>query len=120
MLQSAGSILQMKDWGPEKLNGICKITYLLGVAPGLELISTGPFSKTYVCVLSRVWLFATLWTVAHKAPLSTGFPRQEYCTTLSFPLPGDLPNPGTKPKSPVSPTLQAYSIPLKPSNSLTP
>jgi len=43
-------------------------------------------------VLSRVQLFATLWTVAHQAPLSMGFPKQEYWSGLPFPSPGDLPN----------------------------
>ena len=36
------------------------------------------------------------WTVAHQAPLSMGFSRQEHWSGLSFPLPGDLPNPGIK------------------------
>ena len=36
----------------------------------------------------------TPWTVAHKAPLSMGFPKQEYWNGLPFPTPGDLPNPG--------------------------
>ena len=36
----------------------------------------------------QVWLFVTLWTVAHQAPLSTGFSRQEYWSGLPFPLPG--------------------------------
>ena len=53
-----------------------------------------------VCVLSRVRLFATPWTVAHQAPLSMGFPRQEYWSGLRFPPPGDLPNPGIEPASP--------------------
>ena len=44
--------------------------------------------------------FATLWTVAHQAPLSIGFPRQGYWTGLSFPSTGDLADPGTKPASP--------------------
>ena len=44
--------------------------------------------------LSHVRLFATPRTVAHKAPLSTGFSRQEYWSGLPFPSPGDLPNPG--------------------------
>ena len=39
-------------------------------------------------------------TVAHQAPLSMGFSRQEYCTGLLFPPPGDLPNPGMEPMSP--------------------
>ena len=53
-----------------------------------------------------------LWTVAYQAPLSMGFSRQQYWSGLSFPSPGDLPNPGIKPKSPVSPALQADSLPL--------
>ena len=42
----------------------------------------------------------TPWTVAHQAPLSMGFPRQEYWSGLPFPSPEDLPNPGIKPMSP--------------------
>ena len=38
--------------------------------------------------------FATPWTVAHQAPLSVGFPRQEYWSGVPFPSPMDLPNPG--------------------------
>ena len=53
-------------------------------------------------MLSRVQLFATLWSVAHQTPLSMGFFRQEYWSGLPFPSPGDLPNPRTEPKSPVS------------------
>ena len=46
---------------------------------------------------------ATPWTVARQAPLSMGFPRQEYWMT--FPYPGDLPDPGIEPASPASPAL---------------
>ena len=46
------------------------------------------------------------WTVAHQAPLSMGFSRQEYWSRLSFPPPGDLPHPGIEPNSPVSLALQ--------------
>ena len=57
-----------------------------------------------VCVwaqlLSRVWLFATQWTVAYQAPLSMGFPQQEYWSGFPFPSPGDLPDPGIKSESP--------------------
>ena len=56
-------------------------------------------------MLSHAWLFATLWTVVHQPPLSMGFPRQEYWSGLSFPTPGDLADPGIKPRSPVSPAL---------------
>ena len=58
-----------------------------------------------MCVLSCVHLFATPWTVAFQAPLSMGFYRQEYWSGLSFPPPGDLPDPGIEPASPVSRVL---------------
>ena len=44
--------------------------------------------------------FSTPWTIAHQAPLSMGFPRQEYWGGLPFPSTGDLPGPGIKPPSP--------------------
>ena len=44
--------------------------------------------------------FGALWTVARQAPLSMGFPRQEYWSGLPFPSPGDLPDPGIKSMSP--------------------
>ena len=56
--------------------------------------------KVKVKWLSRVWLFATPWTVAHQAPPSIRFSRQQYWSGLPFPSPGDLPNPGIKPGSP--------------------
>ena len=68
-----------------------------------------------VCVLSRfscVHLFAIPWTVAHQAPLSMGFSRQEYWSGLPCPPPGDLPDPGIKLLSPVAPALQEDSLPL--------
>ena len=45
-------------------------------------------------LLSCVQLFVTPWTVAHQAPLSIGFSRQEHWSGLPFPSPGDLPGPG--------------------------
>ena len=60
---------------------------------------------------------ATPWTVAHHAPLSMGFSRQEYWSELLFPSPGDLPGPGVEPRCPA---LQADSLlsepPEKPIN----
>ena len=50
--------------------------------------------------LSRVRLFVTPWTVAHQAPLSMGFSRQEHWSGLPFPSPGGLPSPGIEPASP--------------------
>ena len=49
--------------------------------------------------LSCVRLFVTPWTVAHQAPLSMEFSRQEYWSGLPFPSPGDLLGPGIKPPS---------------------
>ena len=54
----------------------------------------------WLLLFSRVQIFVTPWTVAHQAPLSMGFPRQEYWSGLSFPSPGDLPDPGIEPMSP--------------------
>ena len=53
----------------------------------------------------RVRLFATPRTVAHQAPLSMGFSRQEYWSGLPCPPPGDVPNPGIESMSLMSPAL---------------
>ena len=72
--------------------------------------STGaipPLQGFIACVLShfsRVCLFATLWTVACQAPLSM-VSRQKYWSGLPCPSPGNLPNPGIKPTSLLSPAL---------------
>ena len=92
------------------------------------ILSLGSYSRIYLenlivswpgsplCVnaqsLSRVQLFETPWTIAHQAPLSMKFPRQEYWSGLSCPFPGDLPDPGIEPQSFASPALQADSLPL--------
>ena len=69
------------------------------------------------CLLSHfscVWLFETLSTTTHQAPLSMGFSRQEYWSGLPFLTPGDLPDPGMEPTSLLSPTLAAGPLPLAP------
>ena len=66
------------------------------------------------CVLScfsPVRLFVTVWTVAHQAPVSMEFSRQEYWSGLPFPSPGDLPDPAIKP---MTLALQAGSLPSEP------
>ena len=55
--------------------------------------------------------FVTVWTVAYQAPVSLGFPRQEYWSGLPFPSPGDLPDPEIEPESP---GLPADSLPPEP------
>ena len=54
--------------------------------------------------------FATSCTVAYQAPLSMGFPRQEYWNGLLFPSPGNLPSPGTKPTSPAPSHLGSPNV----------
>ena len=62
-------------------------------------------------LLSRVQLFATPWTATCQGPLSMELSKQEYWSGLSFPSPGDLPDPGIEPESPV---LQADALPSEP------
>ena len=64
----------------------------------------------YVCVLSHLFVSDSLqfpWTVAHQAPVSMGFARQEYWSGLPFPPPGGLRAPAIEP---ASPALQADSL----------
>ena len=58
-----------------------------------------------MCVCSVVSDSVTLWIVAHQAPLSTEFSRQEYQSGLPIPIPGDLPDPGIEPTTLTSPAL---------------
>ena len=71
--------------------------------PGYGELGGGLVTKWYPTL-------ATPWTLACQAPLSMGFYRQEYWSGLPFPSPGDLPNPGIKPRSPA---LQADSLPTE-------
>ena len=57
------------------------------------------------CMLSHVQLIAIPRTVARQAPPPMEFSRQEYWSGLTFPSPGDLPNPGIRPVSLASPAL---------------
>ena len=60
--------------------------------------------------LSHVQLFGTPWTVAHQAPLSMGFSRQEYWSGVPFPTQGDLPDPGIELASLGTPALAGESF----------
>ena len=71
---------------------------------------------TCVCVCLVSQLCLALYhplDCSHQAPLSMEFSRQESWSGLPFPPPGDLPNPGMKPAPPVSPALQADSLPAE-------
>ena len=71
-------------------------------------------THTGMHALRHILHFATLWTVACQASLYMRFSRQEYSSGLPFPPPGDLPDPGIKLMSPVSPALQTDSLPAEP------
>ena len=81
-----------------------------GCCPFLRFSIVSP--ATHAFVLSRfscVSLFVTLWTIAYQAPLSMGFPRQEFWSGLPCSPPGDLPNLGIEPGTPA---LQVDSLSL--------
>ena len=75
----------------------------------MSLCQFGSFSLAYTsctgCCFSPVSLFVTPWTVAHQAPLSMGFSRQDYWSGLPCPFPWDLPSSGIRPTSLTSPAL---------------
>ena len=75
-------------------------------------------TATAIYSISHVRQFATLQTVAHQAPLSMGFSTQEHWSELPFTSPGDLPNPGIEPASPVSPALAESFFITEPSGKL--
>ena len=72
-----------------------------------------------VLIHSHVRLLVTPWTVAHQAPPSMGFPRQEYWSGLPVPSRGDLPNPGIKPICLASPELAGSFFTTEPPGKLT-
>ena len=82
------------------------------------LLGVSHVSHRVMCVLSdfsRVRFFATLWTVAHQAPLSIGCSRQEYWSGMPCPPPpGDLPNQGLNPHLFCLLHQWAGSLPLMP------
>ena len=85
---------------------------------------SAPHCLLQACVraksLSRVQLSVAPWTVAHQAPLSMGFSRQEHWRGLPRPPPGHLPDPGTNLASLMSQRWQAGSLPLRPRGSPLP
>ena len=88
------------------LGTLCTSYYL-----NISQLSYFIFEKVKVKSLSCVRLFVTPWTVAHKAPLSLGYSRQECWSGLPCPPPADLLDSGIEALS-VSPALQAGSLPL--------
>ena len=81
--------------------------YRLHTASGCKFSGNRMAIRQSVAIqsLTHVRLFVTLWTTAHQAPLSMGFPRQEYWSGLPVPSPGDILDKGIKPTSLASPAL---------------
>ena len=75
-----------------------------------DSIKDGKWLRSEVLV-TQLCLFATLWPVAHQAPLSIGFSRQEYQSGQTFPSSGALPDPVIKSRSPA---LELDSLPSEP------
>ena len=73
----------------------------------LPSAQNSPDVKVAYCGLVAL---VTPWTIACQAPLSMGFPKQEYWSGLPFPSPGDLPDPEIKPRPPA---LQTASLPTE-------
>ena len=93
---SGGTSLRLNIPGRSKILGVNISEEIVCGTVGIELIMGELWGltergkrKVKVKSLSRVRLFATPWTVAHQAPLSMGFSRQEYWSGLPFPSPGD-------------------------------
>ena len=89
------------------LLGVCMYVYVyihtcMYISPRLMTTCGGGGLVTKSCLT-----LVTPWTLARQAPLSIGFSRQEYWSGLPLPSPGDLPDPGIKPRCP---TLQADSL----------
>ena len=90
----------------EKYN-LCHFSISSLVEQNHTIFRAERYTTMHVCaqLLSCVQLLATPWTVAHQAPPSLEFSRQEFWSRVLFPPPGDLLNPGIKPASLASPLL---------------
>ena len=76
----------------------CLIKYLPAVR--LQAFTKVKEDEGLSLVAKSCLILVTPWTVAHQAPLSMGFSRQEHWSGLPFPPPGNLPNPGIQSASP--------------------
>ena len=81
-----------------------------GIQNSQDREATQVSTESEVKSLSHVRLFVTPWTVAHQAPPSMGFSRQEYWNGLSFPSLGDLPTQGLNPGLPHCRQMQAQML----------
>ena len=105
-LNKTGLYSELVYWRGES---ILRTKFKLGLVKPLHDMCCAGLSH-----FSHVQLFATLCIVAHQAPLSMRFSRQEYWSGLPSPPPGDLPDPGIKSVSPASSALKVDSLPSEP------
>ena len=126
-IRASASVFPMDNqgWFPLELTGLISLPYkglwivfssttirkheFFGIQPSSW--SNSHISMTTgktMCVpscFSHVWLFTILWTIAHQAPLSRGFSKEEYRSGLPCPPPADLTDPGIEPRYLGSPAL---------------
>ena len=81
------------------------------VPPGKSPLCIAVLCSVTSVMSNSLWL---PWTVAHRVPLLMGILQARYSSELLCPPPGDLPNPGIEPISPVSPALQVGTLPTEP------
>ena len=102
-LTSQSSSNSPRELGFQMGNWDLRVSLSLQSLP--ESFSSMFLKRCMLSCLSYIWLFVMLWTVAHQAPQSMGFSRQEYRSGLPGPPPGGLSNLGIEPSSLRSPTL---------------
>ena len=111
---------RIKTWGFQTLEFVNKVNILF---PGnsqsealhedlILWLHLGLGVHPSMLILGHVRLLVTPWTVAHQAPLSIEFSRQEYWSGLPFPSPRDLPEAGIEPACLIFLPWQAHSLPL--------
>jgi len=105
--------IQMVTMAHPGLSSISPISFKVPNNSQLLIFHLPLSSCTTLCLtsLSHVLLFTTPWTVAHQAPVSMGFSRQEYWGGWPCPPLRDVPNPRMRPRAPA---LQADSLPAEP------
>ena len=109
--QSLLKLMSIKLVMPSNHFILCHPLHLLpSIFPSIRVFSNESYGGGGGLVAKLCLTLVAPWTVAHQAPLSMGFSRQEYWSGLPFPSPGDLPNPGIEPESPA---VQADSLPTE-------
>ena len=109
-----GAIWESSKSTVEVFSGGLSLALMEGWLKQPTMIRKGACRRVRICDMMNVYVlsrsvvptFMTSWTIAHQTLLSIGFSRQEYRSGLSFPPPGDFPDPGIEPTSSVSSALR--------------